>query len=850
VNLWPSLRMTPSQRKIVFVLLAAGLLLCLFVFRPAAGRLQSRIVRSISAAVGRPVEISSVNLRFFPHPGFDLENFVVYDDPDFSAEPMLRASEVTARLRLRSLLRGRIQIARLDLTEPSLNLVERNGRWNLESLLQGNGSGGRLLGQIQRRSESPDFPYIEASQGRINFKRSQEKTPYALTDTDFSFWQNSDHSWGVRLKAQPWRSDYNLSDMGILRVEGTWAGDVARRDTEVQFSADWDGAQLGQISKYFSGRDAGWRGGASLTAVVTGKLSQLNLQTDLTVRDFRRFDAPGNAAIRLETSCNARYGDQNLSDIACSAPIGDGVATLQSDISADMKAATFTVIAQDIPVTSLSGLARSTATGFANGAQSGRLEGKLRVTRSLQSDWKWQGSGEVRDLRLRGSGSRDDVAVGSLPVRILSEASDKRRETEPTETVQVELGPIVFLTEPSAKSSDTSGPTTPLIVRAQLSRHSYFIAAQGVSPTRPLLAAMNSAGLWNTPLLADGSVKLDLHAAGEWNTRPKLTGTFQVRELKIRLAGTSAPIEMASARLALESDAVLLQGVKAEVAGTYWTGSMKWPRPCAAEACAAQFDVHADTISTDALSAWFRPTEKTRSWYQFLSSASPNDSSSERASLLPSLLKWRAMGTLKADRVSIRKLQASGVSANVAFKQGKLSLTNLRGTVLGGKHSGQWTADFAAYPPSYGGSGTLDNVAAENIGALINSGWISGLASGSYDLKMSGWNTAELLASSDGQAQITLRSGTLSHWTPEQTGLTIQRFEGTLSLHQGDFQVADGEMQTADTTYAVTGTASWGKDIHLQFTREGLPAVVVTGTIGNPKIAAASAAEASAQLKP
>jgi len=205
---------------------------------------------------------------------------------------------------------------------------------------------------------------------------------------------------------------------------------------------------------------------------------------------------------------------------------------------------------------------------------------------------------------------------------------------------------------------------------------------------------------------------------------------------------------------------------------------------------------------------------------------------------------------LKADRVSIRKLQASGVSANVAFKQGKLSLTNLRGTVLGGKHSGQWTADFAAYPPSYGGSGTLDNVAAENIGALINSGWISGLASGSYDLKMSGWNTAALLASSDGQAQITLRSGTLSHWTPEQASLTIQRFEGTLSLHQGDFQVADGEMQTRDTTYAVTGTASWGKDIHLQFTREGLPSVVVTGTIANPKIAAASAAEASAQLKP
>ena len=36
-----------------------------------------------------------------------------------------------------SLLRGRLEIARLDLSEPSLNLVHgQNGRWNLEALLE------------------------------------------------------------------------------------------------------------------------------------------------------------------------------------------------------------------------------------------------------------------------------------------------------------------------------------------------------------------------------------------------------------------------------------------------------------------------------------------------------------------------------------------------------------------------------------------------------------------------------------------------------------------------------------------------------------------------------------------
>ena len=62
---------------------------------------------------------------------------MVYDDPAFGAEPMLRASEVTANLRLISLMRGRLEISRLDLTEPSLNLVHaEDGRWNLEALLE------------------------------------------------------------------------------------------------------------------------------------------------------------------------------------------------------------------------------------------------------------------------------------------------------------------------------------------------------------------------------------------------------------------------------------------------------------------------------------------------------------------------------------------------------------------------------------------------------------------------------------------------------------------------------------------------------------------------------------------
>ena len=113
------------------------LVLALFLTRPGAQRLRARIVRSISLALGRQVDVGSVTLRLLPQPGFDLRNFVIHEDPAFGAEPVLQSSDVVAIVRVSSLLRGRLEIARLSINEPSLNLVRNvEGRWNLENVGQ------------------------------------------------------------------------------------------------------------------------------------------------------------------------------------------------------------------------------------------------------------------------------------------------------------------------------------------------------------------------------------------------------------------------------------------------------------------------------------------------------------------------------------------------------------------------------------------------------------------------------------------------------------------------------------------------------------------------------------------
>ena len=117
----------------IVVLVLCGIFVPPFV---TLDRFKANVTQMISESLGRRASVGAITLRLIPQPGLDLTDFQVEDDAAFSAEPMLRADEVTAYLRLTALWQGRFEIARLSLKNPSLNLV-RNGQgdWNIESLL-------------------------------------------------------------------------------------------------------------------------------------------------------------------------------------------------------------------------------------------------------------------------------------------------------------------------------------------------------------------------------------------------------------------------------------------------------------------------------------------------------------------------------------------------------------------------------------------------------------------------------------------------------------------------------------------------------------------------------------------
>jgi len=214
-----------KRRRLWLALAALAAILAILIVPPflSVSRYKSRITQLISASLGRPVRISSVEVRLLPRPGFLLSDLTVEEDPAYGAEPVLHANSVTASIRLLSLWRGRLELDTIRVDDASLNLVRSSpGHWNLDSLLR------TATAQAQSEAGKPGnlakpvrLPYLKATHSRINIKNGAEKLPFSLLDTEMSLEQQSPGDWRVRLRGQPVRTDLSLEqgDTGIVRLD-------------------------------------------------------------------------------------------------------------------------------------------------------------------------------------------------------------------------------------------------------------------------------------------------------------------------------------------------------------------------------------------------------------------------------------------------------------------------------------------------------------------------------------------------------------------------------------------------------------------------------------------------------
>jgi hypothetical protein len=859
-----------TKRRVVIA--AVVILLGLFLVRPGAARLKARIANAINRAVGRPVEIGSVHLRFLPQPGFDLENLVIYEDPAFGAEPMLRAREVTAVVRLRSLVRGRLDIARLELTEPSLNLVRRaDGRWNLEDLLERTERTPTAPTAKSKSEARPGFPYIEASSGRINFKTGQEKKPYALLNADFALWQESENTWGVRLKAEPLRTDMSLSDTGLLRMNGTWQRAGSLRETPLQFSLEWDRAQLGQLTKLVFGNDKGWRGEVQVDATLSGVPAAMRVVADTAIQNFHRYDISSSVGLGMAAHCDARYNSAEavMHEILCIAPVGEGMITLRGDAGLPgVREVDLSMDLERVPVSAVAQLARRAKKDLpADLVSAGSVQGSFVAKEAGPSSRgaEFQGHGEISGLHLQSTNSKVDFAAASIPFVLSSWRSSAHAllksksahglgaEILPApDELHVEYGPFPV----------ALGKPVPAQARGWVARSGYGMVVRGEGEVSHTLRLASLLGLPAVKASVEGAAQMELQIAGSWTgnvagtssgfSPPDVTGTVHLRDVKATVRGVNGPIEISSAELQLLRDEVRVEKLTARAADAQWTGSLALPRGCGTPgACLIRFNLNTEEVGLSELSAWIGSQPSERRWYQMLSSAEP---------AAPTFLEnVRASGRVDAGRFRIHDIVANRVSAALELDRGKLKISGLRGDLLGGKQVGDWQADFTGESPVYTGSGTLSGISLGQMAEAMHDPWISGTAAGTYQLTAAGADSAAFWQSADGALRFDVRDGVLPHISlaSDEGPLRAARWQGRARLHGGKVDIEKGKMISAAGAYEISGTASFGRVLDLKLSRgtvvkpAGAGALVysITGTVLEPRVALTTP-ETQARLKP
>ncbi len=851
---------------------AAVMLLGLFLVRPGAARLKVRIANSLSRAVARPVEIGSVHLRFLPQPGFDLENLVIDEDPAFGAEPMLRAPEVTAVVRLTSLARGRLDISRLELTEPSLNLVRlADGRWNWRALLERTEQTPLAPTAKSKMEARPGFPYIEASSGRINFKAGQEKKPYALLNADFALWQESEDTWGARLKAEPLRTDTSLNDAGLLRMDGTWRRAGSLRETPLQFSLEWDRAQLGQLTKLVSGNDKGWRGEVRLDATLSGIPAAMRVALDGSIKDFRRYDISSSEGLRLAAHCDGRYSSVEgmLRQISCNAPVGDGTISLHGDAGLPgVHRIDLAMKLESVPMSAVAQLARRAKKNLPPDLVSaGNVEGNFTVKEEGASPRgpEFQGRGEITSLRLRSAITKVEFAAGSIPFMLSSGRSPVRAATPgklarlldvdglpAPDELHVAFGPFPV----------SLGRPLPAQTLGWVARLGYGLVIVGDGEVAHTLRLASLLGLPAVSASVEGAAEMKLQIAGSWAgnisgsssgfSLPQVTGTAQLHNVRAAVRGLSGPVEISSAELQLLPGEARVENLNAQAADAHWTGSMALPRGCGmAGACLVRFNLNSKEIGLRDLAKWLSSRPDQRRWYQVLTSEGPP---------APTFLEnLRASGKVSIGRLQIHNLFADRVSASLDLERARLKISDLRADLLGGIHRGDWQVDFAAVSSVYTGTGTLTGISLGQIASAMHDPWISGTAEGTYQLTASGKDSAAFWESAEGELQFDMRDGVLPHISvaTDEGPLHVARWKGRALLRDGEIQIENGKLVSTGGTYEIGGTASLGRVLDLKLARStdltasraGSLVYSITGNLAEPRVALTTPVT-QARLKP
>jgi len=572
------------RRRITLISGLVAVVTAVIVLPPLinVGRYQRQVTALMSRSLGRPVHLSGVEIRLLPRPGFVLHDLTVGEDAAFGAEPVLSARTVVASVRIFSLWGGRTEISRISVDDASLNLVRsEQGRWNLESLMLGAKpvlTGGPTGQKPAVSTKAAPFPYLEATNSRVNLKNGVEKSPFSIVNTDLSLWQDEPGQWRVRLSGQPFRTDVQMSqaDTGDLRLEGSLQTATQLRDMPLKLQAEWKEAQLGELSRLMLGSDSGWRGDLTADVDVQGTLDNAQTKARLRASGVRREEIVPESPLDFDANCSFRYqrSENAVHDLGCDTAIGGGQLHLKGEIPANGGQPTGMLEVRQVPLQAGLDLLRTVRSGFAPGiAATGVANGDLTYKVALPEEKpqmalrrhssagrsaRKAGGSETVSSGLQGTITLDGASIrgGELKEPLVL----PRMVWEPvrgavTGRELVGLGarftipmsapmPVPVARASSAVNSQSATPQS-VTVRVDIGIQGYQVVLGGGASTarlRELAYALGAPHLDAVDSLTAGTADLDLAAAGPWMAASEvLTPLPSVSEAKAQDSDSAIP---------------------------------------------------------------------------------------------------------------------------------------------------------------------------------------------------------------------------------------------------------------------------------------------------------------------
>jgi uncharacterized protein involved in outer membrane biogenesis len=651
--------------------------------------LQKKLTARLSAAFGRPVEVGRYEVSIWSGPTLEAQSVTVSEDPRFGQEYFLRAESLRVRPRWRSLLRGHLELGGLLLTQPSLNIVRNTeGDWNLAEWLPRPASRGAAGPPLP--ASTLRFERIEIEGGRVNFKRADEKLPFAFVEVRGTVQADGPGRWQMNIAASPWRASIVTQQAGSIYVAGHVGGTSSRLLPAV-LDFSWTGASISDALRLIGGDDYGVRGALAVALSARAGDDGWKLQARAQMRQLHRWDLslrPDNPALNLtaQMKIGANASQLELTEAKLEAPRSNAHASgqiLWNDVERSPKSA-------PSPLT----LKLSDLNVDANDI--------LAWVRAFHS-------GVADTVAIKGGASASAVIVGWPPridsATFLTDGADLKSpglrvpvhmaKTEIDYALdQVSLSPVKISFGPTAGSF--SGAFRLDKSTKPRSKAAAWRLVGNMEQVRDLIAAAGSLG-WNLSRGWDlaGPFQCDVRWQEPqlpWSVPSagtiELGGTDGTDGASLRSAFLNRPIEQIKVRADWKPGVRHVSLSSAQAFGARWSGSFdrrdnddRW-----------QFVLSADHLATSDVDRWLNPR-----WREsFIDRMLPFLNTRAAADAVPENL--RASGRLSVDQLTLAPVTVRHLQGDAALDGRHFEFTGASGQFYGGTVSGMFITDMKAVP--------------------------------------------------------------------------------------------------------------------------------------------------------